>query len=351
LVEHLHGKEGVAGSSPAPGSDAYPHRGLTPSASSHPLRPLAQLVPRPDGDDALVFVTPDREVRVEGDPRLVGEILSRCDGLSTVDEIARGFGDGMAADVRELIDTLAEQEVVVDCTRAYRRLHRHGDPRSGLFRALTDDELARLQSERFEPRTRVARREALDPLRGPLLDLTERRRSAWPGEGRGVSFRQLSTLLAAMYRGSRDGPGGPVPSAGALHPLAVHVLIRDPVPPLDAGLWWYDARSDELGRLRDGDIPVDHLFLPYPGTESFFTGPTPILFISADLERPARKYANRGYRYALMEAGAAMQNAYLAATEVEVPVRAIGGFDDEGIAELLGLRDDVVPLLALVVGA
>jgi SagB-type dehydrogenase family enzyme len=76
----------------------------------------------------------------------------------------------------------------------------------------------------------------------------------------------------------------------------------------------------------------------------------PLLFVSADLERPSRKYSNRGYRYALMEAGAAMQNAYLAAAELGLPIRAIGGFHDDRAHEYLDLPEQVRPLLALLLG-
>jgi nitroreductase len=52
-----------------------------------------------------------------------------------------------------------------------------------------------------------------------------------------------------------------------------------------------------------------------------------------------------------MEAGAAMQNAYLAAAELAVPIRAVGGFDDPAVHDALDLPSDVRPLLALVLGS
>jgi SagB-type dehydrogenase family enzyme len=313
------------------------------------LRPLAQHVPRPDGDDALVFVTPDREVRVEGDPRLVGEILSRCDGLRTAEEIAEGFGGGVADDVLELIETLAQQEVVVDCTQAYRLFHRHSAVRSGLFRDIEEADLQALMRESFEPRGLLERREALQPNAGPLLDLTTRRSSAWPGERRAISYPELSTVLTAMYRLGKGER--PVPSAGSLYPLAIHIVIREPVPPLDAGLWWYDPRAEALRLLRDAVIELEGLMIPQPTTDPLVAAGQPVVLVSADLQRAASKYSNRGYRYALMEVGAAMQNAYLAAAELGLPIRAVGGFDDDAAHELLDLPVDVAPLLALLLGA
>jgi SagB-type dehydrogenase family enzyme len=296
----------------------------------------------------LVFTTPDREVRVEGDPRLVSELLSRCDGLRTANEIAREFGDEVADDALELIETLAEHEVVVDCTRAYRLFHRHSALRSGFFRDISDAELETLMGQSFEPRDLPDHRRALQRDSAHVLDLTWRRRSAWAGKDRPVSYRELSNVLIAMYRlGSEERP---VPSAGALYPLVLHAVIREPLPPLDPGLWWYDPRGLELRLLRHGRIDLESLLAPHPTTDPLVAAGRPVLTISADLERAARKYSNRGYRYALVETGAAMQNAYLAAAELDLPVRAVGGFDDEGVQELLELPERVQPLLAVLLG-
>jgi nitroreductase len=52
----------------------------------------------------------------------------------------------------------------------------------------------------------------------------------------------------------------------------------------------------------------------------------------------------------LIESGAAMQSVYLAATELGVPIRAIGGIDDARTPALLGLPESSVALLALIIG-
>jgi hypothetical protein len=75
------------------------------------------------------------------------------------------------------------------------------------------------------------------------------------------------------------------------------------------------------------------------------------VFISADVGRPARKYANRAYRYALIELGAALQDGHLACAELGIPVRAIGGLRDGRAHDFLGLGDGVEPILAVLLGA
>jgi SagB-type dehydrogenase family enzyme len=105
-----------------------------------------------------------------------------------------------------------------------------------------------------------------------------------------------------------------------------------------------------LGQVAGEAAEVDELFVAEPGCAALLARRQPILFLSADLERPSRKYGARAYRYALMEAGAAMQTAYLTATELGVPIRAIGGIDDGAVHRFLQLPDTAVPLLAILIG-
>ena len=51
-----------------------------------------------------------------------------------------------------------------------------------------------------------------------------------------------------------------------------------------------------------------------------------------------------------IETGEVTQNAYLAATDLGVPIRALLGVDDAGATALLALPEGTVPLLAIVVG-
>jgi SagB-type dehydrogenase family enzyme len=312
------------------------------------LRPLALVVPRRD-PDALVFAVGGQEIRVAGDRDLVADLLGRCDGRATAEQIIATFAADARPDVEQLLANLLEHEVLVDATGAHRHFHRHGSSDSGLFRALTAEQAGELRAERFAPRSVTAVREPLAAPEGALHDLAARRASSLPGAEHPVSFEDLSQILHAAYR--IGATTRPVPSAGAIFPLVLHVLAAAPVPPLEPGLWWYDPAAAELRFIRPGRDGDSALLVSMRTTDELAAGGGPLLFLSADLERPARKYSNRGYRYALMEAGAAMQNAYLAAAQLGVPIRAVGGFDDTRVHDALDLPSAVRPLLALILGS
>ncbi|MBA2420939.1 MAG: nitroreductase family protein [Thermoleophilaceae bacterium] len=89
---------------------------------------------------------------------------------------------------------------------------------------------------------------------------------------------------------------------------------------------------------------------PYDAHDALLHSGNPVIVASAEVERPAFKYSNRAYRFALMEAGAAMQMAYLVGAEAGIPVRAIGGVDEASATRLLGLPGSAVPLLGITLG-
>jgi SagB-type dehydrogenase family enzyme len=311
------------------------------------LRPLAQVLPREE-DGCLVFQVGDREVSVEGDLAFVRAVIERCDGLHGLQELSDAV-NGTLADVRELIGTLAEHDVVVDCTEAWRRFHRETGVQSGLYRPIGDAALAELRTWSFRPGAPTSRSQPLAPVPSQVTNLASRRRSAFATEQpRPVSFEELSTLLEAMYgaRGRR-----PVPSGGALYPIVVHVGIFDPVGPLDPGLWWYDPAAASLEHVHERASEVRSLFIPLPSTEPILDRAHPVIFLSADLRRSARKYASRAYRLALMEIGALMQNAYLVGAETGLPLRAVAGFDDRAAEQVLELPDGAAALLTLLLGS
>jgi SagB-type dehydrogenase family enzyme len=318
---------------------------VTKNVEPHEVRPLAQRFPR-RREGELVFMLPDREVTVAGDPDLAWNVLERCDGTRTVEGIAVELGaDG--DDARALVDRLLREEVLVDCTQAYRLAHEQASAGSPLFRSADDADLADLRASRPRPAALGDARIAIAPRTTQLQSVVARRRSAEPGPRREVEFDELSAVLAATCgRGGR----AVTPSAGALYPLLVHITVRRPLDPLGPGVWWFDPDRAEVA-LVDAAVPaLKHVILPLPVTDALLAAGEPVIFVSADLERMSRKYANRGYRYALLEAGAAMQNAYLAAAELELPIRAVGGFDDAVVHRLLRLDGGSAALLGLLLG-
>ncbi len=148
-----------------------------------------------------------------------------------------------------------------------------------------------------------------------------------------LPLHALGELLAAAQGvvGNMDlGAGGVLvrrsaPSAGGLYPLDVYVWCQR-VDGLADGLYRYDAFGHGLAALRPGCsvAALEDGLYAYP----FVREANVVLGLVACFDRTQAKYGPRGYRYILLEAGHAAQNACLRATELGLATLCIGGFVD-----------------------
>lgn len=166
----------------------------------------------------------------------------------------------------------------------------------------------------------------------PVLAAIRQRQSCRRFRPEPLPLATLSALLRGVYALTRldHGPTGvaltrSVPSAGALYPLELRVLLQR-TPDLADGLYYYNVRDHALAPLRLaasfadlGRCLVD---------QRYFANANAVLIFSAVLARTLRKYGARGYRYSLLEAGHAAQNAVLLATEAGLGSLVVGAFFD-----------------------
>jgi SagB-type dehydrogenase family enzyme len=172
-------------------------------------------------------------------------------------------------------------------------------------------------------------------LRISLGDAIERRRSAPPGVLRPIPLRELATILSCSYasRGrTRTEMRRPVPSAGALYPLELYVVAQA-VGGLDPGVYHYSPFRHGLSLLAPLDRPRVRAALVDPGQAD---GAAAIVVVTAVFWRSRFKYGQRGYRFALLEAGHLVQNAVLAATQFDLAALPLGGFYDRRLDEVVG---------------
>jgi SagB-type dehydrogenase family enzyme len=141
----------------------------------------------------------------------------------------------------------------------------------------------------------------------------------------------------------------PYPSAGALYPIEVYIIALgiEGIPP---GVYHYNSCEHMLSVLLEKDCSanVNEIFGNQP-----IARPNLIIIFSAVFHRSCTKYAGRGYRYALFEAGAAAQTFDLVCRSQGLGVVWIGGFPDEAVSNLLDLKWDIeleAPALLLAVG-
>jgi SagB-type dehydrogenase family enzyme len=126
-----------------------------------------------------------------------------------------------------------------------------------------------------------------------------------------------------------------VPSAGGRHAFETYLLINR-VSDLEPGLYRYLAFSHRLMIVETRSDIADQLMeacLKQPIVRD-----SAVTFIwTCVIYRMAWRYSERAYRLVHLDAGHVCQNLYLAAEQLGCGVCAIGAFDDEQMAGLLGI--------------
>jgi SagB-type dehydrogenase family enzyme len=168
-----------------------------------------------------------------------------------------------------------------------------------------------------------------------------------------LPVQALSALLRSAY-GADTREGGPmqdrpVPSGGGLYPLELSLIVRsaEGIPP---GVYHYVPAAHGLEQVRVIDLPPAFLTYLFMG-QLWVAEASVICVISMVGERSLRKYGDRGYRYALFEAGHTMQNLNLAAGSLGLGCVNLGGFYDDELSSLAGIdREREVPLYCSAIG-
>lgn len=173
------------------------------------------------------------------------------------------------------------------------------------------------------------------------------RRSVRDYTGEPLTGAEVSQLLWSA-QGTTDPKGfRTTPSAGALYPLEVYVVVGD-VDDLEPGVYRYGPDDHALVQVASGDRRAD---LAEAAVDQAWVQEAAIdLVFTAVPERTTAKYGERGIRYVHMEVGHAAQNVYLQAETLGLGVTVIGAFDDGKVHELVAALPDEEPLYIISIG-
>ena len=187
-----------------------------------------------------------------------------------------------------------------------------------------------------------------------MRDALDRRMSCRQFSTDPMSVSELSNILHAAYgllgeAAIHDTTFGhrPVPSAGAKYPLRIYVIART-VTDVQPAVYQYEPERKSLKAV--GGLCSDEALCEMLLGQPYVTGASAVILLAAELQLTLDRYADRGYRYVLFEAGHAVQNMSMLAAGMGIGGLAIGGFLDPQVAELLHLEPHVVPLYAYAIG-
>ena len=176
----------------------------------------------------------------------------------------------------------------------------------------------------------------------PKLELRyaiESRRSVRQYAREPLSLQELAYLLwctqGIVQRREPYATFRTVPSAGARHAFETYLLVNN-VSGLEPGIYRYLAFSHRLMAVEIGTGLADSVMNAC--LSQAIVEESAVTFIwSCVIYRMAWRYSERAYRLVHIDAGHVCQNLYLAALQLGCGVCAIGAFDDELMARLLGI--------------
>lgn len=174
-----------------------------------------------------------------------------------------------------------------------------------------------------------------------------KRRSIRDYSGENLTLEEVSQLLWAAQGITAPWGGRTAPSAGALYPLELYIVVGD-VEGIDKGVYKYSREEHELEKVKEGDIRAE-LADAAIGQACIRDAAIDIVF-TAVYERTTRKYGERGIRYVHMEAGHAAQNVYLQAVSLDLGTVVTGAFIDDRVKELVNAGEQEKTLYIMPVG-
>lgn|GEM_PF-5347066 len=300
---------------------------------------------------SLSIVTTIGTVKVEGSRREVDEILSllhHFNGSVPYDELASSVALPRN-EVNLLVRQLLQVGAVFDARYTWEYFHRQS--RNPAPVPMLESMEAAYQEDPWTPQG-IPEGVSVDENLVQSLDrLTERRRSA-DFTLRPINHaqsRDAALALALAACGSQAVGRWCTASAGALYPVQLAVLARTYDSAAHEVLW-IDSHRRSVLRGRDISLyEFRSLFVPDPSILEAVDAGAAAIVIALDPVRTTMKYGNRGWRYCLMEAGAVMHHLTLAAAELAVQCRPVGGFYDDEVSG--ALNSELLAQLILIIGA
>ncbi|MCX7954065.1 MAG: SagB/ThcOx family dehydrogenase [Bacteroidales bacterium] len=179
-----------------------------------------------------------------------------------------------------------------------------------------------------------------------------KRRSIRNYSGNPLTIEQISQLLWAAYGVTKKSGSinfKTAPSAGAIYPLEIYLLVNTPPKEFNEGLYKYNSNKHSITLIKKGSLKNELSKAAY--NENMILEASICIIITANYSKTIQRYGERGRdRYVCMDAGHVGQNIYLQATSLGLGTCAIGAFEDDIVTKVLNLPKEETPLYIFPIG-
>lgn len=304
-----------------------------------PIRPIQVLGAVPV-DGHVVIRTATRTLSINNHIDAVWAVLRYANGHLSTDDILKVANEETGLELAVMaavVDDLLRLGVLVDS----RSMHRQ-------VMSWSDNPMVYSSDMRINEWTKHERKSGWTPAGDsfPLPKVSDpspwvERFSCRSFDSEPVSTAQLARLL--QHASERP------PSGGGLYPVRLAVILRRTDGVVPPGLYHYDVSKHALVQARA--VCEEELLFFLNRADGVHDAPATIV-ISADFNRQSKKYANRGWRYSLVEAGVAVERVLHLALEAGLASLVFGGYDDIELSRALYAADadDVRTITTVALG-
>lgn len=284
----------------------------------------------------FLFNTPIGQISVKNVNNLVETFLKHANGLNTLDTISR-ISDRNKRNLYKAFLVLKKHKIAEDSRYVYRWFHDLTLSESPYKQHISLEFINSLK-----PLNRLGEHKNLHKLSN-LEKLLVLRKTTRNFSGRPIPLNQILRFLKGIYILNSHKT---IPSGGALYPLSLYVVIIN--SDIASGIYFYDSFNEKLKSIS----PINELDSLYfaISNQTMVDCCSFITFICCNLENQPHKYANRGYRYSILESGHAAQNAHLLSIENGWGICEYGAFNDSEVKKLLNLTREMYPIISLIIG-
>lgn len=294
-------------------------------------------------DQKTTFYKTDKIIELDIPGKLIRQLIKVSDGTRSLDDVVGQLSaEWEEASVKELMAVLCKHGVVVDRHNISASTWKAVQNPSQFPSLISEDEVRVLVQR---AKARHSERHGHSPHRASQFSvgkLLRNRRSVREFSGEAVGLQSIIDLVWSAYgeiRSTENNDLEPayrrtVPSAGALYPLTLHIVLFNKAGSLLPGVYrvfmsapdsvGFDLVTEDISRIERAY--VDPLMLE---------GAHGVIVISGSFEVTQEKYGNRSLLYVTLEAGHAAQNIHIAASDLDVATVEVGGFVDEVVATAL----------------
>lgn len=296
-------------------------------------RPL-QALPVVAVGSALQVRVGTEVVKISSHTDVIWSLLRFCDGRRSRPEVIAAAAATSVSNNTVLDAVMADLErlgVLVDSRKLHPLVMGYSDNPMPYSSDMRSSEYV---SYERKPGWQPAGEPVALPAPAPLRQHT--RRSCRSYNDSAVPLSDLSTVL----RAATDRP----PSAGALYPIRLALLLNRQAEGLAPGIYHYRAARHEL--VIGPASSHEELRSALNRVDGVYNAPAVVL-IAGDMDRQCEKYANRGWRYTLIEAGIAAERIVTAAQEAGLGSLVFGGYDDAAMSRLV-FGDDAQTIRSII---